>query len=358
MNIVMITNMYSVGGGERNLIELADELHNDNNVIVLVPKHGGITDALDEKGIDYELLQSNVFDNKYNLGKLFFEAYNVAQFIKNQEGYVDVVHSNSTRCIVFGKLLGIFLNAKTVWTCHGPWEVPSRIKSIVYSFCLDAVVSITPEINDMLNFSRQFMVPLGITPFMSKNLNENKSGRIKLLCVARWQYIKGQDILLRALCQVRMLGRSVELHFMGGFLTDNQLDREYYHECKNYIEKYGLEEDVYIHGHVADVREHLTKYDVLCIPSRYESFSIALLEGMQSGMYVIAPNIGGPSYIVEDMVSGILFNAGSVDDLVNKIVEVIDKKIVLDVNKIRFRASHFTIHQQCKKMLEVYQAII
>lgn len=46
--------------------------------------------------------------------------------------------------------------------------------------------------------------------------------------------------------------------------------------------------------------------DVTAMPSHYESFGMAALEGLASGRPVVATSAGGPAFIVEDGVSGLL----------------------------------------------------
>jgi D-inositol-3-phosphate glycosyltransferase len=45
--------------------------------------------------------------------------------------------------------------------------------------------------------------------------------------------------------------------------------------------------------------------DVVTMPSHYESFGMAALEGLASGRPVVATSAGGPAFIVEDGVSGL-----------------------------------------------------
>lgn len=51
---------------------------------------------------------------------------------------------------------------------------------------------------------------------------------------------------------------------------------------------------------------YYTAADVVAMPSHYESFGMAALEAMACGRPVVATNAGGPAYIVEDGVSGLL----------------------------------------------------
>src|SRR6185503_13927512 len=46
--------------------------------------------------------------------------------------------------------------------------------------------------------------------------------------------------------------------------------------------------------------------DIVTMPSHYESFGMAALEGLACGRPVVATSAGGPAFIVEDGVSGLL----------------------------------------------------
>jgi D-inositol-3-phosphate glycosyltransferase len=46
--------------------------------------------------------------------------------------------------------------------------------------------------------------------------------------------------------------------------------------------------------------------DIVTMPSHYESFGMAALEGLACGRPVVATSAGGPAFIIEDEVSGLL----------------------------------------------------
>jgi glycosyltransferase involved in cell wall biosynthesis len=71
--------------------------------------------------------------------------------------------------------------------------------------------------------------------------------------------------------------------------------------------------------------ELLRKFDVLVLPSIWpEPFSRVVLEGMISGLVVVATRTGGTPEIVMDGENGLLFTPGNPEDLAQKIARLVD----------------------------------
>jgi glycosyltransferase involved in cell wall biosynthesis len=69
----------------------------------------------------------------------------------------------------------------------------------------------------------------------------------------------------------------------------------------------------------------LQRHDVLLVPSTWpEPFSRAVLEGMISGMVVVASRIGGTPEVIVDGENGLLFDPGDADGLAQKIGQLAD----------------------------------
>jgi glycosyltransferase involved in cell wall biosynthesis len=69
----------------------------------------------------------------------------------------------------------------------------------------------------------------------------------------------------------------------------------------------------------------LRKFDVLVVPSIWpEPFARVLLEGMISGLVVVATPTGGTPEIVLDGENGLLFTPGDPGDLAQKIARLVD----------------------------------
>jgi N-acetyl-alpha-D-glucosaminyl L-malate synthase BshA len=75
-----------------------------------------------------------------------------------------------------------------------------------------------------------------------------------------------------------------------------------------------------------DVEAILPKTDLLLVSSRMESFCLVALEAMASGVPVAAPRIGGLPELVEDGVSGLLYERGDEEGATRLILEYLGSR--------------------------------
>jgi D-inositol-3-phosphate glycosyltransferase len=127
-----------------------------------------------------------------------------------------------------------------------------------------------------------------------------------LLFVGRIQPLKGADLAVRALAEVR--DRRAQLVIIGGPSGPDGIGEvEALHTL---VAELGLERRV--HFVAPQPHAQLVQYyraaDVCVVPSRSESFGLVALEAAACGTPVVAANVGGLRYLVDDGVTGFLID--------------------------------------------------
>ncbi len=126
--------------------------------------------------------------------------------------------------------------------------------------------------------------------------------------LAAFRTEKNHQQLVEAAARLRADGLPIKLLLVGDGPTRPQIEAR--------AEALGMAGSVIFAGEHADVRPLIAACDVgvLC-STQVETFSLAALELLASGVPMIMSNIGGASEIVEDGVNGYLFERGDTDAL-------------------------------------------
>jgi len=126
-------------------------------------------------------------------------------------------------------------------------------------------------------------------------------GRPMLLFVGRLDAIKDLDLLLASVARMRT---EAVLHIVGGDPDgDPELER-----LRALARELGIAERVRFPGAVAqgDLPDYYRAADALAVISRYESFGLAAVEALASGLPVVAAQVGGLPSIITHGESGLL----------------------------------------------------
>lgn len=84
----------------------------------------------------------------------------------------------------------------------------------------------------------------------------------------------------------------------------------------------------------ADIVRHIQQHQILVLPSTSEGMSNALLESMACGLVPVVSDVPGNAAVVTHQHDGLLFEAGSVTDLVEKLSMLLtDQQLVATLSK-------------------------
>ncbi|MGH2016811.1 glycosyltransferase family 4 protein [Aerococcus urinaeequi] len=175
---------------------------------------------------------------------------------------------------------------------------------------------------DKINISNS---PKGILPGSGVNTKDfyyreyKRNDKIYFIYFGRIMKEKGINELLEAAKIISTYYKNVQFEIVGIPEDSNMMKKVLEYEKAGFIIN---------HGYQPDITTYLDKASAVIQPSYSEGMSNVLLEASSSGRPVIASNIPGCKEIVEDTITGFLFEPKEVDEL----VIAIEKFIKLPLN--------------------------
>ena len=131
-------------------------------------------------------------------------------------------------------------------------------------------------------------------------------------------------------------------------------------EAEELCEELDICDHVQFLGKLKSAKEVLSISDLFILPSENESFGLAALEAMASGVPVIATNAGGVPEVVEHGVSGFLSNVGDVSDMANNAMKILsDDKTLKKFREASLESSRrFELEKIIPHYIKLYEEVI
>ncbi len=119
----------------------------------------------------------------------------------------------------------------------------------------------------------------------------------------------------------------------------------------------GITEKVIFFGKSNEIDKILCFSDLFLLPSQTESFGLAALEAMASGVPVISSNTGGIPEVNIHGVSGFLSNVGDVDDMTKNALHILKDKNRLQTfkNSARKASLKYDLHNIVPQYEAIYE---
>jgi N-acetyl-alpha-D-glucosaminyl L-malate synthase BshA len=127
--------------------------------------------------------------------------------------------------------------------------------------------------------------------------------------------------------------------------------------AENMVDSWGLSDKVIFLGNSNEIDRILCFSDLFLLPSTSESFGLAALEAMASGVPVISTNSGGLPEVNENAYSGYLSEVHDIEDMSAKALKILRKTedLMTFKNNAKAQSAKFDIHKIVPMYEQIYQ---
>lgn len=325
MKFLFTSDLTGMGGGETGLVYLIGELCHSHTCMAICGSDGPLVERLCHVGADVAVID---YKNKTRLPRNLMRLKSaIVQFSP------DYIFNNDpmTACLVHAAAPAFDNN----WICHGQWYKFDGFREALLKKSVRRILCVSNAAKDNLlnqGFDNCSTVYLGVPTALfanAKAANIRKLLGVSPSCllaatVARFQPIKGQLKGVKAVELALKQGLDVTYLLIGGSVFGSTSDDDYERCVRDYVRDNGLESNVLFLGERRDVPSILKDVDVLIVPSDNESFGVAAVEAICSGVALLSTPNDGVSEIVEGNTS-YLSCTNSADSLADLLMKYNDR---------------------------------
>ena len=132
--------------------------------------------------------------------------------------------------------------------------------------------------------------------------------------IGRLDKQKGHLFFLEAVKEILLHNRKIKILIIG--------DGKLRVQIEEYIKKNELSSQVIMKGFLPDSEPYIEISDLICMPSLWEGFGLVVTEGIIKRKIVLASNVGGIPEIIQDGISGFLFEPQNKTELTEKLTYI------------------------------------
>lgn len=357
MNILHTVFSFNSGGIENLLVDVINNWDTANGKIILCVINKDYNTKLLEK-IKKRKNVEVILLNRRPGGKSIKFIFKYINIIISRK--IKIIHCHSYDAAKIGIISKLIIPSnKIFYTVHATniYNKFNKRDILIHNIFIKSRIAISEEVrNEIVSLNMKNNVSLiynGID-FTKFNFKKNFHDSIRIGCVARIVPLtKGQDILIKAIYEVKKHYNNIECWFAGE-IQENQ--KENYKKLIELRDKLNLSNNIIFKGNVDNIPEFLSEIDVLVLPSRSEGFGIAIIEGLASRLPIIASNLKAIKEIIGEDDYGRLFEVGNHSMLANTILDVIKDKDEERLEKnFVYAHDNFDIYIHNKKVFDLYK---
>lgn len=382
MKILYFMNHVDQGGAALALYDLIKELkdnYDDIVPIVVTGKKNGLNKMLKEIGVENYSAQYKNFMSSYKKPEWIYRVmlnvrYKMGQYcaIKRLEkiidfSEIDIIHSNLNR-IDIGAILAQKYKIPHIWHIreHGDgsdFKLTSVMRNPIrymnsfnsYTIMISNSVEKVWELKGLDN-KKMRLIYDGVRTELYNIETKQDNRNLKMIFMGGYDKNKGQEDLIDALKTLpEDLKRLIQIDFFGNG------SEKYIKYLKNKIYENGLEKVMKINSYQHDIWKHISDYDIGLNCSHGEGFGRVTVEYMMAGLCPIASDRGATPEIIENGITGIIYDSSSSEELKNSIIWALNNRKAIrkmGIDASEFAKKEFSMSKHAREIRELYYEVI
>ena len=351
-NIVHIIFDLGRGGAETMLVQVLKELDDYNNIVVTLHENNHFKDEL--------VCYKYICLNKRSLWWLPVSVLKFREIIKKYRP--EIVHShlpipNYIARLATPRKIPLITTIHTSVSFasdYKKWHI-RFLEKLTYQFRQSIIIGVSKfALNDYFNFLRlkpfkKYVLHTFINEniFIKKSGTNNTDDKLKLISVGSLREGKNHSFLIEALSKINH--NNVELHIFGNGPLYNILQAD--------ISRLSL--PIILKGQVNTIYDILSDYDLFVMTSKFEGFSLSVLEAMASKVPLLLSDI--PSFKEQAEDCATYFNLNDINHFIKKLNYLVKHKNErIEKAEMGYKRviNNFTLGYHMTELRNIYSGIL
>lgn len=300
----------------------------------------------------------------YKLGLISLIVFSIYYFIKfNFKKKVDIVHAHSVLTAgLVGYIYKIIFNKPYLITEHHTKYLNYKINS--FTFLIEKLIiknanlliavsdSLSKKLETIFSKSKWNTINNMVNPkFLNHKIKKKSCSNFTITTTALLTSKKNINLLIDAFALLSKNDNNIFLNIIG-----NGPDK---YLLENLSIKHKIDHLIKFHGNLKDfdIIEILSNSDIFVLPSKIETFGIAIIEAMALGLPVIVTKSGGPETYVNES-NGIVIEPDNIDQLYQALQKLkLEHKNFNSENIKNYISINFSSSIISNKLTRIYQNI-
>ncbi len=335
-NLFVLSHCLDRGGAPLVLLELIPYFKKRYNIIFVSIKDGELKQEFINAGVNVYIGDYNVF---WKCGRLFWTSFDAA-FLNTIVSYNFIRFFNGT-------------NVPTMWWLHEPemlfkssYGIIPHMGEISKNIKILSVTDETARCVKNYYGVDSCVLHMGLEDMYAGDRTRT-DGKVRFFMPAKFQRIKGQDIIARAIMELPAeYMAKTEFVFAG---NQDETQPDWYELIKKLSETL---DNVTMLGTISkkDVYEWYQNVDCVIAPSRADATPTTIVEAMMFRKVCLCSDATGISKYMTDGKNGYIHESENIESLVKKIIYIIDN--IDDMEEIRNNGREIYLQEFERRQIE------